>query len=130
MLGGVTPSLWLWVALGGALGAAARQALVLGLGPLLRAGGLPWTILLINVLGSFLLGLTLALVGRGLWPEAVRLAFGTGVLGAFTTFSTFSVDLDQLLVRGQAPQALAYASLSVTLGVLAAVAGRLVGNRL
>ncbi|GHG40181.1 chromosome condensation protein CrcB [Deinococcus indicus] len=123
-------SAWVWVMAGGALGAAARYGAGLALGPLLNRGGLPVTVLLINVLGSFLLGLTLTLVGRGVWPDAARLAFGTGVLGAFTTFSTFSVDLDALLGRGQGAAALAYALLSVTLGLLAAVAGRVLGGRL
>ena len=123
-------SSWLWVALGGAVGAVCRQAAVLLLAPLVARTGFPAAVLLINVLGSFLLGLTLALVGRGVWPDAVRLAFGTGVLGAFTTFSTFAGELDGLLLRGQGGPALAYAALSVGLGLTAAVAGRLLGGRL
>ncbi len=82
------------------------------------------------MLGSFLLGLTLALVGRGVWPEVARLAFGTGVLGALTTFSTLSVDIDGLLERGAGGAASVYALGSVVLGVLAAAAGRVVGGRL
>lgn len=120
---------WLWVMLGGALGAAARYGVTLGLAPLTRSG-FPAPTLLINVVGSFLLGLTVALVGRGLWPESARLAFGTGFLGAFTTFSAFSVELDSLTARGSGGMALLYVTLSVSLGVLAAVAGRLLGDRL
>ena len=86
--------------------------------------------LLINVLGSFLLGLTLSLVGRGVCPDAARLAFGTGVLGAFTTFSAFSAELDGLLSRGAGGTAALYAVLSVGLGVGAAVTGRLLAERL
>ena len=130
MLASMSLSLWLWVALGGAVGAVCRQAAVLALAPLVTRTGFPVTVLLINVLGSFLLGLTLALTGRGVWPEAARLAFGTGVLGAFTTFSTFSAELDALMGRGQAGAALAYAGLSVGLGLTAAVFGRLLGARL
>lgn len=126
---------WLWVMVGGALGAAARYGVTLALAPLIvRAASplssFPLPVLLINVLGSFLLGLTVSLVGRGLWPESVRLAFGTGVLGAFTTFSTFSVDVDALLTRGAGGLAALYVGLSVGLGVLAAVAGRILGMRL
>lgn len=121
--------MWLWVMLGGALGAAARYGVMLGLAPLVRSG-FPVPTLLINVVGSFLLGLTVGLVGRGVWPEAARLAFGTGFLGAFTTFSTFSVELDSLTARGSGALALLYVTLSVSLGVLAAVAGRLLGDRL
>lgn len=120
---------------GGAVGAAARYGVQLALWPLVSRSGspwatLPWAVLGINVLGSFGLGLTLSLVGRGLWPEAARLAFGTGVLGAFTTFSTFSVELDGLLTRGSGTLAALYAALSVGLGVGAAVAGRVIGARL
>lgn len=115
---------------GGAVGAALRYSAALWLTPLSGRAGFPLNILLINVVGSFLLGLTLALVGRGLWPDVARLAFGTGVLGAFTTFSTFSVDLESLLERGYTATALAYALGSVTLGVLAALAGRVLGGRL
>jgi len=121
---------WLWVMAGGAVGAAARYGAQLLLAPLALRAAFPVPVLLINVLGSFLLGLTLALVGRGVWPDAARLAFGTGVLGAFTTFSTFSVELDDLLAHGRGGAALLYAGLSVTLGVLAAVAGRMLGSRL
>lgn len=121
---------WLWVMVGGALGAAARYGVTLGLAPLVARTGFPVAVLGINVLGSFLLGLTLALVGRGVWPPGARLAFGTGVLGAFTTFSTFSVEVDGLLTRGAGGLAALYAALSVGLGVAAAVAGRLVGARL
>jgi CrcB protein len=121
---------WAWVALGGAVGAVARYGAAMALAPLAARAGFPAGILVINVLGSFLLGLTVALVGRGVWPEAARLAFGTGVLGAFTTFSTFSVDLDGLIGRGAVGTALAYAVGSVLLGVLAAVAGRVLGGRL
>ncbi|MFC3833788.1 MULTISPECIES: fluoride efflux transporter CrcB [Deinococcus] len=116
--------------LGGAVGAAARYGTQLTLAPLVARTGFPVAVLLINVLGSFLLGLTVALVGRGVWPEAARLAFGTGVLGAFTTFSTFSVELGDLLTGGRAGSAAVYALLSVGLGVLAALLGRSVGERL
>ncbi|WP_432804247.1 fluoride efflux transporter CrcB [Deinococcus taeanensis] len=115
---------------GGALGAAARYGTQLALAPLALRTGFPVAVLLINLLGSFLLGLTVALVGRGVWPEVARVAFGTGVLGAFTTFSTFSVDVDTLLTRGQIGLALLYVTLSLTLGVLAALAGRALGARL
>ena len=121
---------WGWVMLGGALGAAARHGTQLALTPLATRAGFPLAVLLINVLGSFLLGLTLPLVARGTWPEAARLAFGTGFLGAFTTFSTFSADTDVLLTRGRADLAALNTILSVGLGVLAAVLGRTLGTRL
>lgn len=130
ILGRMTPALWFSLMLGGALGAACRQGAVLALAPLVARTGFPHAVLLVNVLGSFLLGLTLALAGRGAVSEAVRVAFGAGVLGAFTTFSTFSAELDALLLRGQALSALLYALGSVGLGLTAAILGRLLGARL
>lgn len=126
----MTPALWFSLMLGGALGAACRQGAVLALAPLVARTGFPYSVFMINVLGSFLLGLTLALAGRGAVSEGVRVAFGTGVLGAFTTFSTFSTELDALLLRGQAISALLYALGSVGLGLTAAIFGRLLGARL
>ncbi|QFP78128.1 fluoride efflux transporter CrcB [Deinococcus sp. AJ005] len=126
----MTPALWISLMLGGAVGAACRQGAVMALMPLVARTGFPYAVLIINILGSFLLGLTLALAGRGLVSEAVRVAFGTGVLGAFTTFSTFSTELDGLLLRGQAVSALLYALGSVGLGLTAAIFGRLLGARL
>ncbi len=126
----MTPALWISLMLGGAVGAACRQGAVMALMPLVARTGFPYAVLIINVLGSFLLGLTLSLAGRGVLPEAVRVAFGTGVLGAFTTFSTFSTELDGLLLRGQAVSALLYALSSVGLGLMAAIFGRLLGARL
>lgn len=126
----MTPALWISLMLGGAVGAACRQGAVLALAPLVLRTGFPYAVLIINVLGSFLLGLTLSLAGRGVVPEAVRVAFGTGVLGAFTTFSTFSAELDGLLLRGQVTQALLYMLGSVGLGLTAAIFGRLLGARL
>ncbi len=126
----MTPALWISLMLGGAVGAACRQGAVMALLPLVARTGFPYAVLIINVLGSFLLGLTLALAGRGVVSEAVRVAFGTGVLGAFTTFSTFSTEMDGLLLRGQAVSALLYALGSVGLGLTAAIFGRLLGAKL
>ena len=125
----MTPALWFSLMLGGAVGAACRQGVVMTLIPLVTRTGFPYAVLIINVLGSFLLGLIMALAGRGVVSEAVRVAFGTGVLGAFTTFSTFSTELDALLLRGQALPALLSALGNVGLGLMAAVAGRLLGAR-
>lgn len=118
---------WLYVALGGAAGASLRHAAGLWLAPLTLRTGWPLSVLLINVLGAFFLGLLLTLVGRGTLGEAARLALGTGLLGGFTTFSTFSVDIDQLLTRGAYAEAALYLGLSVGGGVLAAALGRAVG---
>lgn len=115
------------MALGGAAGAVLRHWATQALGPWAAALGWPVGVTLINVLGSFLLGLLLGLVGRGVLPDWAWLALGTGVLGGFTTFSTFSVDLDSLLGRGAYGEAALYLTLSVGGGLLGAVLGRLLG---
>ena len=116
------------VALGGMLGALARYALTALLTPLLARTGLPWATLLINVSGSFALGLLAALAARSAVSPEWRAAIGVGFLGAYTTFSTFSVDLDGLLTRGEGWRAGVYLLGNVGLGLVAAVAGRLVGR--
>ncbi|PYE55277.1 fluoride efflux transporter CrcB [Deinococcus yavapaiensis] len=121
--------MWWGIALGGALGAVARFALGAFVAARSPLGTFPLSTLVINVLGSFALGLLLALVGRGTLSDAWRLWIGVGFLGAFTTFSTFSVEVDGLLRRGAWTQAFAYVSLSVGLGFGAAVLGRMAGER-
>ncbi len=116
------------VALGGMLGALARYALTALLAPLLVRTGLPWATLLINVSGSFALGLLAALAARHVVGPEWRAAIGVGFLGAYTTFSTFSVDLDGLLTRGEGWRASVYLIGNVGLGLAAAAAGRLVGR--
>jgi CrcB protein len=107
----------LWIALGGALGSVAR-ALV---GQLVAAR-FPWATLLVNVAGSLLIGWTMARLG-GLepGPAARTQAFVVvGFCGGFTTFSTFSWQTLEQLVRGQWGLAAANIALSVA-GCLAAV---------
>ncbi len=118
------------VALGGMLGALCRYALSLLLTPLLTRTGFPWSTLTINVSGSFALGVLAALAARNVVSPEWRAAIGVGFLGAYTTFSTFSVDLDGLLTRGEGGRATLYLLGNVTLGLLAAVAGRLLVARL
>lgn len=111
----------LQVAAGGALGAMARY--LTGLAALRLVGGsFPWGTLVVNVAGSFLIGvLFAALEARG----AMRLApfLLTGVLGGFTTFSAFSLDTAALVGRGALFPAAAYVVASVTLSLAAVTAG-------
>ncbi|MCB5169681.1 CrcB family protein [Streptomyces bambusae] len=108
------------VAAGGALGALARY----GIGLLWPAapGGFPWATFGINVAGCALIGVLMALAGEGgrTAHPLVRPFLGTGVLGGFTTFSTYAVDFSRLLDRGEAGTALAYAGLTLA-GALGAV---------
>lgn len=108
----------LLVALGGALGTAARLALTLAIPD---AGGFPFAIITANVVGAFLIGILTAWPTDG--PRAdLKIFLGTGILGGFTTYSAFAVGSVQLWT--DAPlQAVLYAALSLVLGVAAAVAG-------
>src|SRR5918998_602353 len=103
----------LLVALAGALGVLARY----GLGNAVES---IWTIVAINVAGSFALGV---LVGSEWGSEQARTALGAGFLGGFTTFSTFSVQVVQDVDAGEPLRALAYVAASVVLGIMAAAVG-------
>ncbi|MDD9893983.1 MAG: fluoride efflux transporter CrcB [Gammaproteobacteria bacterium] len=81
------------VALGGALGASLRWALTLWL----PAAQFPWPVLVANLSGSFAIGMVWAAAEGAVLPAAVRLFLVTGLLGALTTFSTFSLDVVYLL---------------------------------
>ncbi len=110
------------VALGGAFGSLARY----GLATSVPAGERPWMIVAINVAGSLALGFLVA-IGPDLSP-AVRAGIGAGVLGGFTTFSTFSMDVFGEFETGRGAQALLIVILSVGLGVGAAAAGWSLGR--
>ncbi|MBT2414556.1 CrcB family protein [Streptomyces sp. ISL-12] len=94
------------VALGGGTGAAARYAATLGWPA--GTGGFPWTVFWVNVAGCAVIGVFMTVTD--VWPvhRLLRPFFGTGVLGGFTTFSTFTVDFRQLAGTGHLPVALAY----------------------
>ncbi|MEA2475187.1 MAG: fluoride exporter [Thermoleophilaceae bacterium] len=112
----------LLVALGGAVGTLARY----GLGKTVHADALPWLTVAINIAGSFLLGFLIA-VGDWFSPE-VRTSLAIGVLGGFTTFSTFSADVFLDLDAGRTGEALAYVVVSVAGGVVAAGSGYFLGR--
>jgi CrcB protein len=115
---------------GGFLGANARYSVGLWAAATWGAA-FPWGTLLINLVGSFVLGLFLALVTeRFSGRPTTRLFLATGFLGAFTTFSTFSYETVQLLARGATIAALAYVAGSLLLGLAAAVVGLLCAHAL
>ncbi|MFJ6798815.1 CrcB family protein [Streptomyces sp. NPDC091268] len=110
------------VAAGGVLGALARHGVSLLLPT--GAGGFPWATFWTNVAGCALIGVLMALIaedGRTPPHPLLRPFAGVGVLGGFTTFSTYAVDFSRLLDGGEAGTALAYAGLTVA-GALGAVA--------
>lgn len=110
-------------ALGGALGAGARYLVNLA-AALWLPPGFPWATFIVNVAGSFLMGLVIAglLPAFGHAPH-LRTFLATGVLGGFTTFSAFSLDAWTLIERQQFALLGAYVIGSVTLAVVALVAG-------
>ena len=110
------------VFLGGGLGATCRALLLTWLAG--WDGFLPASVLLVNLLGAFVLGLVFALADEaGLLRAGTRLFLAVGVLGGFTTFSTFGWGAAVLLGAGQAPAAMLYIVASVVGGVLAVVLG-------
>ncbi|BAQ45534.1 MULTISPECIES: fluoride efflux transporter CrcB [Methylobacterium] len=115
---------YLVVFLGAGLGGALRHGVNLWAA---RAGsGFPFGTMVINVVGSILMGvLTGWFAARGGGPQALRLFLTTGVLGGFTTFSTFSLEAFLLWERGAHGAALAYVAVSVAAGI-AGVAASLV----
>jgi len=111
------------VMLGGALGAGARH-LVGRLTMALFGAGFPWGTLTVNLVGGLAMGLLAGSVMRlGANGEAWRLFLGVGVLGGFTTFSSFSLDVVTLAERGATGLALGYALASVAGAIAALVAG-------
>ncbi len=114
---------WLAIALGGALGSVLRFAAVGYLTPLLNYR-FPFGTFVVNIVGSFLIGVAyVLLLEKTTLPVEWRLFFITGVLGGFTTFSAFSLEILQLWQEGHVFNALLYASSSVILGLLMAFVG-------
>ena len=122
------------VAAGGTVGTLIRAALSSAF-PAGDASFL-WTIFLINVAGAFLLafltGMLPALSPSPARQRGIKLLFGTGLLGGFTTYSTFAIDVTHLAGLGQletAALAILYAGGTVILGAVSAFAGLLLARR-
>ncbi|MFC9926525.1 fluoride efflux transporter CrcB [Streptomyces sp. NPDC127190] len=107
------------VALGGAVGASARYGLALAWPT--PPGTFPWATFATNVIGCAVIGVFMVLITE-VWAahRLVRPFFGTGVLGGFTTFSTYAVDIRTLVDAGRAGTGLAYLA-ATPLAALAAV---------
>ncbi len=116
------------IAVGGALGTAARWSLARALPH--SPDEFPWSTLLANVVGCFALGVLMVVVVERL-PSSrlVRPFFGTGLLGGFTTFSTYAVDTRDLLAAGRPALAAAYLLATLVLGLLAVVAALRLAER-
>ena len=98
--------------IGGALGAGGRYGVGLALSAWLGAA-FPWGTLAVNLIGGLAMGILAGALARGGDTEVFRLLLGIGVLGCFTTFSAFSLDVVALIERGQAVSALGYVAASV-----------------
>ncbi|CAN7215776.1 fluoride efflux transporter FluC [Knoellia sp. LjRoot47] len=122
-------TLLLGIAAGGVVGSLGRYAVGLALPH--PAGSFPWSTLVVNLSGALAMGLLVAfLLGR---PGAHRLArpvVGVGMLGGWTTFSAFAVDVVTLLETGHGGEAGAYVLASFLGGVLAVTLGSTAGQRI
>ena len=119
------------VFVGGCAGTMARWAVQQAFG---TGSGWPWAVFTVNLVGAFLLGLLLESLllsapDRG-WPQLGRLLFGTGFLGAFTTWSALAVDVVVLTAGQRGGLALGYLAASVAAGVALAGAGMGVAARM
>ncbi|QBY05967.1 fluoride efflux transporter CrcB [Thalassotalea sp. HSM 43] len=115
--------MYLFVAAGGALGASMRffisEIVLIWLGK-----GFPFATLIVNITGSLIMGVLYGLIEQGVIEVAIyRTLVGIGFLGAFTTFSTFSLDTVLLLQQGFLVKAMANVLLNVVLCVSAAAIG-------
>lgn len=116
----------IFVALGGAVGSAGRFAVGSWLKNL---PGIPWGTLVVNVVGSFVLGVLAAIAAeRPEWDVAIRTGLTVGVLGGFTTFSTLTVESVDLIGRGDIGLGSLNLVGSIVFGLLAAIAGLAVGR--
>ncbi len=110
------------VMLGGAAGSALRY--LAGLALPAGHGGWPWGTFAVNILGGFAMGVLAAYILRtGEGAEPIRLLLGVGLLGGFTTFSAYSLELVQMVQRGNGLMATSYAMSSVLLGMIAVFIG-------
>ncbi|MCM6762754.1 fluoride efflux transporter CrcB [Rathayibacter sp. ZW T2_19] len=125
------PGPLLVVAAGGSVGTAGRYATALALPPL---GALPVATIAVNLVGAFLLGVLLEALARRGSDEgrrrSLRLLLGTGFLGGFTTYSTFSLDTVSLLESDRVGEAALVAAITLVLGTGAAVLGIALASRL
>lgn len=115
----------IWVAIGGAIGSAARY----GLAGAVNFRSHPWGTVTVNVLGSLILGILV-----GVWgfraDSDLRIGMAVGLLGGFTTFSTFAIDAIHLWEHGHEHVAVASVLVTLLAGILAAVVGVFAGRAL
>jgi CrcB protein len=117
------------VALGGGLGSMARYGAATAVNRLTQST-FPFGTLFVNIVGSFLIGLIMVwLLKAGEWRENYRLLLVTGIMGGFTTFSSFSWETWKLIEDGRIALAMANVLLSVAVCLLATVAGAMLAKQ-
>ncbi|MGW3950486.1 fluoride efflux transporter CrcB [Streptomyces sp. NPDC004752] len=116
------------IAVGGAIGACSRYAAAL-LWPT-GAADFPWTTLGVNATGCLVIGVFLVAITEG-WTAhpLLRPFFGTGVLGGYTTFSTYCADIERLVREDRGGLALAYLAATVVLALVAVRIGAVAARR-
>ena len=112
------------VALGGAIGAALRYRISL----YLSGDGFPWATLSVNMIGSLLLGIIAVALTQELISQDVALILGTGVLGAFTTMSAFSVETLNMFQNQQPSSAIIYIAMTMVICPILAFLGWKIGE--
>ena len=112
------------VAFGGAIGAALRYSVSI----YLSGDGFPWATLSVNMIGSLLLGIVAVALTQGLISQDAALILGTGVLGAFTTMSTFSVETLNMFQNQQISSAIIYVSITMIICPILAFLGWKIGE--
>lgn len=117
------------VAAGGAAGSALRYLAGKAMGPQSDVG-VPWHTFAVNISGAFVLGLLVVLAGRQGWPGWWRPLIAVGVLGGYTTFSTFSLEVVELALHGRLVAAGAYGLGSLAAGLLGCALGITLGRSL
>lgn len=114
---------FLLVGAGGAVGAMLRHGV--GMASLRLMGpNFPWGTLAVNIVGGLLMGLLVGILAERGGSEPLRLLLGVGILGGFTTFSAFSLDVVAMMERGAALAAIGYVTASVVVSVAALFIGK------
>lgn len=115
------------VAFGGAGGSVLRYLVGRLMGPKADTA-FPWHTFAVNATGAFAIGLLLVVAARHGWPGWWRPLLAVGVLGGYTTFSTFSLEAVELALRGAWATSAAYVALSLAAGLAGAAAGIALGR--
>jgi CrcB protein len=121
--------LW-WIGLGGAVGTLARYGVAIWCQQRFGAS-FPWGTLVVNVIGSFLLAVVMQVaISTTLLSETSRLALSTGVMGGFTTYSSFNYETTKLFEQGAWKTACVYVAVTVLACLMAGLLGAALAKRL